>query len=152
YGIVVASRSWAHPIAAILFVSLLALGFIAVGIVGFYSRYKLLGQQLDVFDEGFLWSRHGEPVACRWGDIETVGYQASVQAGMSKEWAEVLVTLTLRNGEQVVLTEFDRMHAFVATLLEETAKRLLPDIRARIGAGETVVFGEFAISSEGLGY
>jgi len=75
-----------------------------------------------------------------------------VQAGMSKEWAAVLVTLTLRNGEQIVLTEFDRMHAFVATLLDETARRLLPDIRARIGAGETVVFGEFAISSEGWGY
>jgi hypothetical protein len=87
--------------------------------------------------------RGGKFTAIRWQDVQTL--EAPAAAGHWK--------ITARDGRQIELSYWvEDEGTTIESLVRHVSAVLLPQFQQRIAAGETLMFGPFGISREGVTY
>jgi hypothetical protein len=117
-----------------------------------FSR-KLAAKQVYVFEHGFIHTAASGPVGdYRWDSIASVQqkiverYTNGIHTGTT-----YLYTVTRQDGAVVKLTQFyDRIAELGQTIAREVTRVHLPRAAAAIEHGQTVPFGDLAISGAGI--
>ena len=139
--------------ATIVFMVLLAL-LCAVGAVYYLVFYPLIHGSWRIYacTDGLLFLKGSTPIPCRWDQVAFVwqrvtrNYTNGVYTGTTFKYTvqrvdgvEVRITQQFRNGMQLG-TQIQR----------EATSRLTPAALAAVNAGQTLQFGPFSVSRQGL--
>jgi hypothetical protein len=138
----------------------LGLAFAAVGGLFLYVLARMPGvsgrqvaKRIDVFEQGFIQSDRGGPRAdFRWDSIGSVcqritrNYTNGMDTGIT-----YLYTIKRQDGVCAKLTEFyEGIDALGETIAREVGRVQLPRAMEAIRHGQTVLFGDLALSAGGI--
>lgn len=124
------------------------------GVVYYLLLHPLLHGSWRIFacTDGFLVLKGSNPIPCRWDQVAFVWqrivrhYRNGVYTGTSYKY-----TVQRSDGVQIVLTEMFRNVGQMGDRLQrEVTNRLAPQALAAVNAGQTLPFGRFSLSRQGL--
>jgi hypothetical protein len=116
----------------------------------FATNWKKYGQRLVVFSDGFRFQRAGRWSIVQWDNIDAV-WQRSTTINGSRSLLETDLWIQLKDGKTIYLTSFFLdMERLVTIVLDETARRMVPDMWSRIQNGQAVIFGKVTMSATEL--
>jgi hypothetical protein len=136
-----------YPIAAIA----TAVGFVAglvMAIAGLISGQR----KLLFFKDGLAEIKGSKTTALRWDDITWVKERIRVERDRGANKAHYIYTLNSKNGTQLILKGYENAEPIGTTIFDEVNKRLLPKFTEAYERGETIKFGEIAISKAGIDF
>lgn len=127
----------------------------AGGVVYYLALYPLLygSWRLYTCTEGFVLLKGNQATPCRWDQIAFVWqrivayYRYGIRTGTSYKY-----TIQRADGAQIVLTQMFRGVSELGLRVQrEVTSRQAPQALAAVNAGQTLPFGRFSLSQQGLG-
>lgn len=140
--------------ASVVFLLVLAL-LCLVGAVYYLAVYPLRHHSWRIYGcaDGFVFLKGSAAIACRWDQVAVVWqrivryYRNGIYAGTSFKY-----TVQRDDGVKIVITQIFRSGSELgARVQREAAHRLTPKALAAVQAGQTLAFGRFSLSRQGLG-
>ncbi len=138
---------------SMVFMLLLAL-LCVVGAVYYLALHPLLHGSWRIYSctDGFVFLKGSQAAACRWDQVAFVWqrivayYSYGVRSGTSYKY-----TVQRSAGARIVITQmFRNVDQLGAQLQREVTNRLAPQALAAVQAGQTLPFGRFSLSPQGL--
>ncbi|HEU5368704.1 MAG TPA: DUF6585 family protein [Ktedonobacterales bacterium] len=139
--------------ATVLFMVLLTLLCVA-GAVYYLAVFPVQHSAWRIYacTDGFLFMKGSNPIPCRWDQVAFVWqriirhYRNGIYTGTSYKY-----TVQRADGVKIVLTEmFRKVNQLGEQIQREVTSRLAPQALAAINAGQTLSFGPFNLSRQGL--
>lgn len=139
--------------ASIVFMLLLAL-LCLVGAVYYLAVYPLRYHSWRIYGcaDGFVFLKGSQAIPCRWDQVAVVWQRIVRYYRSGYSVTSFKYTVQRDDGVKIVITQIFRYGSELgARVQRESAHRLAPKALAAVQAGQTLAFGRFSLSRQGLG-
>lgn len=111
----------------------------------------LLDYQVDIHEQGFVYSTAFETLNVNWADVMTV-WQAKRVRQRNGPTTSATYTFLLQNGKKLVLDNerFKNAEGLGDAIQNEVTRRLMPGYIDLLRSGGTAKFGKLSINSQGI--
>lgn len=149
-AVVISGETSGFSIVFMLLLALLCLAAAAYYLVGYPLRYR--SWRIYGCADGFVLLKGTDAIPCRWDQIAFVWqrvvryYRNGVYAGTSFKY-----TVQRADGVQIIVTQIFRNGNELGNRIQrEATSRLAPQAFAAVQRGQTLPFGRFSLSRQGL--